>query len=233
LPAGATHERGGGVRLLGRGAHRRTAGVAVQCLPYVVRRHPQAGRPRWRTPRSPLPPAPPRVARPGCPSRARPTPACRACSAVSARYAGTTPGPGLPRPPIAGHTPGSAWSQRTQGGFGSGGATVMPASSAISRANTSAQRLAMSGESPCNTSPPGRNSSACTASEPTPVTGVSGRAQGNPRPASQACAATHDTARPSSARALTTTSAPPGNRRPNTMETCRSWNSTPTGSLPR
>ena len=34
---------------------------------------------------------------------------------------------------MAGHTPGSAWSQRTQGGFGSGGATVTPASSDISR----------------------------------------------------------------------------------------------------
>ena len=39
---------------------------------------------------------------------------------------------------MAGHSPGSAWSQRTQGGFGSGGATLTPASSAISRANTSA-----------------------------------------------------------------------------------------------
>ncbi len=55
--------------------------------------------------------------------------------------------------------------------------------------------------------------------EPTPTTGVSGRAHGNPRSASRACAATHDPARPSSARALTTTSLPPANRRPNTIET--------------
>ncbi len=44
----------------------------------------------------------------------------------------------LSRQSIAGHTSESAWSQRTQGGFGSGGAAVTPLSPAISRANTSA-----------------------------------------------------------------------------------------------
>lgn len=42
------------------------------------------------------------------------------------------------RNPIAGHSPGSVWSHLAQRGFGSGGATVTSASSAISRANTAA-----------------------------------------------------------------------------------------------
>jgi hypothetical protein len=57
---------------------------------------------------------------------------------VSTTYAGTTLWSRLSRKSIADHIPESVWSQRTQGGFGSGGATVMSASSAISRANTSA-----------------------------------------------------------------------------------------------
>ncbi|WP_345385275.1 hypothetical protein [Nonomuraea salmonea] len=128
--------------------------------------------------------------------------------------------------------PAPAWSQRAQRGLGSGGSTLTSASSAISRANISAQRTATSGESPASTSPPGLNSSACTASDPTSVTGVSGRAHGNPRSASRACAVTHDTALPPSARALTTTSAPPASRRPNTIEVCCNRNNTPSGSLP-
>ncbi len=72
---------------------------------------------------------------PGVPGRRQGHPAR---SAVSATYAGTAPWSRVSRQPIAGHAPGSSWSQRTQGGFGSGGATVTSASSAISRANTSA-----------------------------------------------------------------------------------------------
>jgi hypothetical protein len=60
--------------------------------------------------------------------------------------------------------------------------------------------------SPCITSPPGRNSSACTASEPTLTTGVSGRARGNPRSANRACAATQDTVRPANPVPLVGTS---------------------------
>jgi len=55
----------------------------------------------------------------------------------------------------------------------------------------------------------------------------------NASPANWACAATYDTARPSSPRALTTTSLPPANRRPNTIETWCRWNSTPAGAPPR
>jgi integrase len=40
---------------------------------------------------------------------------------VSTTYAGTALWSRLSRQPIIGHTPESAWSQRTQGGFGSGG----------------------------------------------------------------------------------------------------------------
>ena len=132
-------------------------GVAVRCLlPGVVGSHPHAGRPRDLQLHG-REQAPPDVLishqeclgafdrrqrgrsgtgeRPARRSRQR---RLRARTAVSTTCAGTVLWSRLSRKSIAGHTPESAWSQRTQGGFGSGGATVTSASSAISRANTSA-----------------------------------------------------------------------------------------------